>query len=44
MKLETLPHATEQLTWEFVDMTDAGGVMAIRWGTQMGSVAFKLGT
>ncbi len=44
MKLETLPHSTEQLTWEFVDMTDGGGAMAIRWGTQMASVAFKVGS
>src|SRR6267154_4069765 len=33
MKLETLPHSVEQLTWGFVDMTDAGGAMAISWGT-----------
>jgi hypothetical protein len=44
MKLETLPHATEQLTWAFIDMTDAGGAMAISWGTQMASVPFKVGT
>ena len=44
MKLETLPHSVEQLTWEFVDMTDAGGSMAISWGTQMASIAFKVGT
>jgi DUF2911 family protein len=44
MKLETLPHAIEQLTWAFIDMTDAGGAMAISWGTQMASVPFKVGT
>src|SRR5471032_1161250 len=44
MKLETLPHSVEQLTWEFVDMSDAGGSMAISWGTQMASVAFKVGS
>jgi hypothetical protein len=42
MKLETLPHSVEQLTWGFVDMTDAGGAMAISWGTQMASVPFKV--
>src|SRR5436190_2501952 len=31
MKLETLPHTAEQLTWEFVDMSDNGGTMAISW-------------
>jgi hypothetical protein len=44
MKLETVPHAIEQLTWEFVDMTDTGGSMAIVWGTQMASVPFKVGS
>jgi len=43
MKLETLPHSVEQLTWEFVDMSDAGGAMAIRWDKQMASVSFKVG-
>jgi hypothetical protein len=42
MKLETLPHSVEQLTWSFVDMTDDGGAMAIAWGTQMASVPFKV--
>ena len=27
-----------------VDMTDAGGSMAISWGTQMASIAFKVGS
>jgi hypothetical protein len=44
MKLETLPHATEQLTWEFVDVTDAGGAMAIRWDKIMASVLFIVGS
>ena len=43
MKLDTLPHSVEQLTWEFVDMTDNSGAMAIRWGNQMASIAFKVG-
>ena len=43
MKLETLPHSVEELTWAFIDMTDAGGSMAISWGTQMASVPFKVG-
>ena len=42
MKLETLPHSVEQLTWAFIDMTDAGGAMAISWGNQMASVPFKV--
>ena len=43
MKLETLPHAFEQLSWEFLDMTDTGGSMAIVWGTTLASVPFKVG-
>ena len=42
MKLETLAHATDQLTWEFVDMTDTGGAIAIVWDKTMASVPFKL--
>ena len=42
MKLEALPHAVEQLTWEFVDMTDAGGSLAIVWDKTMASVPFKV--
>jgi Protein of unknown function (DUF2911) len=44
MKLETLPHSVEQLTWGFVDMTDAGGAMAISWGTTFASVPFRVGS
>ena len=43
MKLETLPHSVEQLTWEFVDVTDAGGAIAIMWDKTLASVAFKVG-
>ena len=44
MKLETLPHSVEQLTWGFVDMTDIGGAMAISWGTTFASVPFRVGS
>ena len=44
MKLDTLPHAHEQLTWEFLDMSDAGGSLAITWDKTMASVPFKVGT
>jgi hypothetical protein len=43
MKLETLPHTIEQLTWEFIDMTDAGGVMSIAWDRVRASVPFSFG-
>ena len=42
MKLEAPPHAIEQLTWQFVDMTDAGGAIALVWDKTMASVPFKL--
>jgi len=43
MKLETLPHSREQLTWEFVDMTETGGSLSITWDRQMATVPFKVG-
>jgi hypothetical protein len=43
MKLEMLPHSVDQLTWEFLDMSDAGGVIAIEWDKMMASVPFKVG-
>jgi len=43
MKLETLPHSIDQLTWNFVDMTDVGGAIAIVWDKTMASVPFKVG-
>jgi hypothetical protein len=42
MKLETLPHAVEQLAWQFVDVTDAGGTLEIAWDRKMASVPFKV--
>src|SRR3989454_12513572 len=44
MKLETLPHSHEELSWEFLDVTDAGGTLAIMWDKTMASVPFKAGT
>ncbi len=41
MKLETLPHSVEQLTWVFVDMTDTGGSLAIVWDKTLASVPFE---
>lgn len=40
MKLERLTHAHEQLTWEFVDMTPAGGTIALTWDKTMATVPF----
>jgi hypothetical protein len=35
-----LPFAVEQLTWSFVDMTTAGGKVALMWGKTMASTPF----
>lgn len=43
MTLSTLPHAVEELTWNFVDMTKDGGRMAIAWERTMATVAFTVG-
>jgi hypothetical protein len=43
MKLEMQPHSTEELTWEFVDMSDAGGALALRWDKMLATVPFKVG-
>jgi Protein of unknown function (DUF2911) len=40
MKLETLPHSVEQLTWEFLDVTATGAAMAISWDKVQASVPF----
>jgi hypothetical protein len=40
MKLDTLPHAFEELSWQFVDMTNTGGTIAIMWDKVMASVPF----
>ena len=35
--------STEQLTWSFTDMTDAGGKMTIMWDKDVASVPFTVG-
>lgn len=42
MTLATLPFSADQLTWEFVDMTDAGGKLAIMWDKTVATVPFKV--
>jgi hypothetical protein len=43
MTLATLPFSVDQLTWEFTDMTDAGGKMTIMWDKTAASVPFRFG-
>jgi hypothetical protein len=40
MTLETLRHAQEQLSWEFVDVTSAGGSLALAWDRTQALVGF----
>lgn len=42
MKIERLPYSFDQLSWEFLDITDAGGRLAIFWDKQMASVPFTV--
>ena len=42
MKLTTLPYSTEQLTWEFLDMSSDGGTIALRWDRVMATVPFTI--
>jgi hypothetical protein len=42
MTLTTLPFSVDQLAWEFVDMTDAGGKLAIMWDKTMATTAFSV--
>ena len=42
MALGSLPFSVEQLTWDFTDMSDAGGKMTIMWDKSIASVPFKI--
>lgn len=44
MTLGTLPFSVDQLTWQFLDMSDSGGKIAIMWDTTVAVVPFKVGT
>ena len=42
MTLEVLSHSFDQLSWEFLDVTDTGGRLALLWDTQLASVSFTI--
>jgi hypothetical protein len=42
MSVTSTPWVTEELTWEFLDMSEKGGTMAIRWDNVMATVAFTI--
>ena len=43
MDVEKLPHSFAQLAWQFLDMTETTGGLAIIWEKKMASVSFQLG-
>jgi hypothetical protein len=42
MRIERLPHAFDQLSWEFLDITPKGGLLALVWDRKLASVAFTV--
>jgi hypothetical protein len=44
MTMGTLPFSADQLTWQFVDMSDAGGKISIMWDKVVASVPFRVGS
>jgi hypothetical protein len=43
MQVEPLTHSFDQLSWEFLDMTDQGGRLALIWDRKLASVPFTVG-
>ncbi|HJN44501.1 MAG: hypothetical protein CL477_11570 [Acidobacteria bacterium] len=42
MTVETLAHAFDQLSWQFLDVTEEGGTLGMFWDTSLASVPFTL--
>jgi hypothetical protein len=42
MTVTKTPWVTEELTWEFLDMSEKGGTIAIRWDNVMATVPFTV--
>ena len=42
MTREKLTRSFDQLSWQFVDMSDSGGRLALLWDRELASVAFKI--
>ncbi len=42
MRVESLPHALDQLSWQFLDVTDQSGRLAMMWERKLASVAFTV--
>jgi DUF2911 family protein len=44
MTLGTLPFSADQLAWQFLDVSDEGGKIAIMWDKVIASVPFRVGS
>ena len=42
MRLERLPWSFDQLSWQFLDVSEEGGRLAILWDDRMASVPFRV--
>lgn len=42
MRLERISWSFDQLSWQFLDMSDAGGRLALFWDDRMASVPFEI--
>lgn len=42
MQVEQLSHSFDQLSWQFLDMTDQGGRLAVIWDKKLASVPFTV--
>ena len=42
MKMDKLPVAIDQLTWDFADVTEAGGKLVLMWDTVVASAPFTV--
>ena len=42
MQVERLAHSFEQLSWQFLDMTEKGGRLALVWDRKLASVPFTV--
>ena len=42
MRVERLPHSFDQLSWEFLDVTDKGGLLGMIWDRRLATVPFSV--
>ncbi len=44
MTISTLPFSVEEMSWQFTDVSDAGGKLTMTWDKTAASVPFKVGS